>query len=126
MRTGACLALAVGCALGACSLAPHYQRPATPAPPASYQELGDWKIAAPADNAPRGAWWTMFQDESLNGLESRVTSANQSLKAALARLEEARAQTRIARAGYFPTLTADASATRQRVSANGPGAAPGG
>ena len=125
MRGAACCALALGSALGGCSLAPHYQRPATPPPPSSYQESGEWKVAAPADQTPRGAWWTMFHDEELNGLESRVTAANQSLKAALARLDEARAQTRIARAGYFPTLTANASATRQRVSTNAPGYSPG-
>ncbi|HXZ59626.1 MAG TPA: efflux transporter outer membrane subunit [Steroidobacteraceae bacterium] len=125
MRAASRLALVLACGLGGCSLAPHYERPATPPPGASYTELGDWKVAVPADNAPRGAWWTMFEDEELNDLESRVTDANQSLKAALARLEEARAQTRIARAGYFPTLTANASATRQRVSVNGPGFAPG-
>jgi NodT family efflux transporter outer membrane factor (OMF) lipoprotein len=38
----------------------------------------------------------------------------------LARLEEARAQTRIARAGYFPTITADANAARERQSINSP------
>ena len=121
MRAGTRFALAVGCALGGCSLAPHYQRPATPTPAAFYGELGEWKVAAPADNASRGAWWSMFGDQELNELESRVTDSNQSLKAALARLQEARAQTRVARAGYFPTLTADASATRQRVSTNAPG-----
>ncbi|HXY97735.1 MAG TPA: efflux transporter outer membrane subunit [Steroidobacteraceae bacterium] len=125
MRTGARFTLALSCVLGGCSLAPHYQRPATPAPAAAYGEPGEWQLAAPADNAPRGAWWTMFHDQELNGLESQVTTANQSLKAALARLEEARAQTRIARAGYFPMLSADASATRQRASINAPGFTPG-
>ncbi|HVP34153.1 MAG TPA: efflux transporter outer membrane subunit [Steroidobacteraceae bacterium] len=125
MRAGSCLALAVACTLGGCSLAPHYERPTSPPAGAAYQESGDWKVAAPADNVPRGAWWTMFADEELDELEARVSGANQSLKAALARLEQARAETRIARAAYFPTLTASASATRQRVSANGPGFAPG-
>ncbi|HEY2275279.1 MAG TPA: efflux transporter outer membrane subunit [Steroidobacteraceae bacterium] len=125
MRAGTRLALALGCVLGGCSLAPHYQRPATPAPAAFYGELGEWKVAAPADKTSRGAWWSMFRDEELNELESRVTNANQSLKAALARLQEARAQTRVARAGYFPTLGADASATRQRISTHAPGFAPG-
>jgi NodT family efflux transporter outer membrane factor (OMF) lipoprotein len=125
MRALARLAVAAGCALAGCSLAPHYQRPATAPAGATYQELGDWKLAAPADYAPRGAWWRMFNDEELNELESRVTDANQSLKAAFARLEEARAQTRAARAAWFPLLTADASATRQRTSLNAPGFAPG-
>ncbi|HWW32472.1 MAG TPA: efflux transporter outer membrane subunit [Steroidobacteraceae bacterium] len=125
MRAAACLALAAGCALGGCSLAPHYQRPATPVPPDSYKELGDWKVATPADATPRGAWWTMFGDEDLNQLESRASNANQSVKAALARLDEAHAATRIARAGYFPTIDAQASATRQRASVNAPGYAQG-
>ena len=119
MRT--LIAVAIACALAGCSLAPRYQRPATAPPAAGYKELGDWKLAAPADTGARGPWWSMFQDEELSGLEARVTAANQSLKAAFARLEEARAQTRIARAAFFPLVTADTSATRQRVSTNAPG-----
>ncbi|HEX4388489.1 MAG TPA: efflux transporter outer membrane subunit [Steroidobacteraceae bacterium] len=111
--------------LAGCSLAPHYERPPVPPPQAAYKEAGDWKVAAPADTSPRGPWWTMFQDDDLNGLEAQVTSANQNLRAALASLEEARAQTRIARSSWFPTLTADAAATRSRVSINSPSFAPG-
>jgi NodT family efflux transporter outer membrane factor (OMF) lipoprotein len=126
MRTAAALpALAVVLALGACSLSPRYQRPSVPTPPPSYKEAGEWKVAAPADSTPRGPWWTMFHDQELDELEAQVTAANQSLRAALARLEQARAETRIARAAWFPTLTAEASATRQRTSLNGPTLAPG-
>jgi outer membrane protein, multidrug efflux system len=107
--------------LAACSLAPHYQRPDTGPPAGAYKELDGWKIAAPADENARGRWWTMFRDDELDALEAQASAANQSLKAALARLEEARAQTRIARAAWFPLLTADASATRQRASVNAPG-----
>jgi NodT family efflux transporter outer membrane factor (OMF) lipoprotein len=119
------LALAALTALAGCSLAPHYERPAVPAPPATYKEAGDWKVATPEDTAPRGPWWDMFQDADLNALEAQVTSANQNLRAALAALEEARAQTRIARSSWFPTLTASAAATRSRVSFNSPSFAPG-
>jgi outer membrane protein TolC len=126
MRAAAALpALAVVLALGACSLTPRYQRPSVPTPPPSYKEAGEWKVAAPADSTPRGPWWTMFHDQELDELEAQVTAANQSLRAALARLEQARAETRIARAAYLPTLTAEASATRQRTSLNGPTVAPG-
>ena len=119
------LASAVLAALAGCSLAPHYERPAVATPPATYKEAGDWKVATPADTAARGPWWTMFQDEDLDNLETQVTSANQNLRAALAALDEARAQTRIARSSWFPTLTADAAATRSRVSFNSPSFAPG-
>ena len=57
--------------------------------------------------------------------EAQAAEANQSLKAAFARLEEAHAQTRIARAAYFPSLTADAGATRTRTSLNSPTYFPG-
>jgi NodT family efflux transporter outer membrane factor (OMF) lipoprotein len=103
-----------------CSLAPHYERPSTPTPADTYKEAGEWKVATPADTAPRGAWWAVFQDAELDGLEAQVTDANQNLRAALAQLDEARAQTRIARSSYFPTLDAGASATRERVSLNTP------
>jgi NodT family efflux transporter outer membrane factor (OMF) lipoprotein len=123
MRAAA-LALGLGCAAAGCSLAPHYQRPATPAP-ASYRELGDWKVAVPADNAPRGRWWTMFHDADLDALEQQLSESNQSVRAALARLEEARAQVRIARTAWLPTLSAQASATRTRTSQNSPNFPPG-
>jgi NodT family efflux transporter outer membrane factor (OMF) lipoprotein len=57
-----------------------------------------------------------------------VADANQNLQAAYARLLQARAATRIARADLFPTLTVGSSATRSRTSVNSPkfprGAAP--
>lgn len=114
------LALVGVAALAGCSLAPAYKTPSTAAPAPSYREAGAWKQAEPADAVARGPWWDIFQDPELNALENRVSASNQNLKAALARLEEARAQTRIARAGYFPTITADANAARERQSINSP------
>jgi NodT family efflux transporter outer membrane factor (OMF) lipoprotein len=67
----------------------------------------------------------MFQDADLDALEAQLSTTNQSLKAQLARLEEARAQTRFARAAWFPTLTAQASATRGEASEYSPGFVPG-
>ena len=120
-------ALAAGLAavLAACSLAPHYQRPATAPPSSTYKEAGEWKVSAPADTSARGHWWMMFDDPDLDALEAALTDANQSLKAALARLEQARAQTRIARSDWFPTLTAQANATRGEVSVYSQGYTPG-
>ena len=112
-------------ALAGCSLSPHYERPSTPQPPQTYKEAGDWKVAAPADTSARGHWWSMFGDSDLDALEAQVSSANQSLKAGLASLELARAQTRIARSEWFPTLTAQASATRGEVSVYSTGYVPG-
>jgi outer membrane protein, multidrug efflux system len=123
IRVCALVALAGLC--GACSLAPHYQRPGTATPPAVYAELDGWKIAVPADGEPKGRWWMIYRDAALDALEAQVADANQSLKAAFARLQEAHAQTGIARAAYLPSLTADANATRTKASVNSPNFFPG-
>jgi outer membrane protein, multidrug efflux system len=111
--------------LGGCSLAPAYTTPSSPAPPDSYAEAGDWRQAEPVEDRPRGAWWTMFQDPVLDALEVKVGDANQNIKAAFARMQEARAATRVARADLVPTLTVGTSATRERVSQNSAAYVPG-
>jgi outer membrane protein TolC len=35
-----------------------------------------WAQAAPADAAPRGPWWTLFNDPVLNQLEARIDVSN--------------------------------------------------
>jgi NodT family efflux transporter outer membrane factor (OMF) lipoprotein len=107
-------------ALCACSLAPDYKPPDSVPATNAYKEAGDWKAAQPVDNESRGAWWTLFQDPQLDALESRVSEANQDLKASFARLQQARAATRLARADLFPTLKASAAASRSRTSVNSP------
>jgi NodT family efflux transporter outer membrane factor (OMF) lipoprotein len=114
------LTVAILPALAACSLAPRYQRPDTTPAPAAYKEALGWALATPSDAEPQGPWWTVFQDTTLDALETQVTDANQNLKAAFARLQQARAQTRIAGAAQLPSVTADASATRARASLNSP------
>src|SRR6202789_98376 len=125
MKFLAYLAIGISSGLVACSLAPRYQRPVTESPPATYKEAVGWKLATPADTKPRGPWWAVFRDTALDALEAQVTDANQDLKAAFARLQEARAQTRIVGAGQFPGATAGASATRARASLNSPSYTPG-
>jgi NodT family efflux transporter outer membrane factor (OMF) lipoprotein len=123
-RSNAALLLLVG-TLTACSFAPRYKIPDSAPPTSAYEESGDWKEAQPLDAQNRGAWWTVFQDPQLDALETKVGGANQNLKAAFARLQQARAATRIARADLFPTLTVGSSATRERVSVNSPTYVPG-
>jgi NodT family efflux transporter outer membrane factor (OMF) lipoprotein len=106
--------------LSACSLAPHYTPPSTGQAPATYQEAVGWKTAQPSDTQSRGAWWEIFHDEPLNALEGQVTNANQDIKAAFARLQQARAQTRIVRSSLLPTITLDPRATRERQSLHAP------
>ena len=89
--------------LGGCIIGPKYQRPAVAVAPA-YKELGNWQPAEPKDTIVRGQWWEVFQDPQLNDLERRVDRGNQTIAAAAANYEAARALVREARAQYFPTL----------------------
>ena len=102
-----------------CVVGPKYHQPAAPAPPA-YKEVGDWKPAQPNDQNLGGSWWTVFQDLQLNGLEDQVNVSNQNLKAAAAQFQQARAALRYNRANYYPTVTVDPSATRERISSRRP------
>jgi NodT family efflux transporter outer membrane factor (OMF) lipoprotein len=115
---GATLACLAGALLAGCSLAPVYRVPDAAPAAAAYNGPTDWKAAAPADGAARGAWWTLFADAQLDALQDQVAGANQDLKASLARLDQARALTRAARSALFPAVTAGASATRTGTSPN--------
>jgi len=105
--------------LAGCVVGPNYHRPPVQAP-AAYKTEGPWRVAAPKDSIPKGAWWEIFNDDELNDYEQQLLQANQSLAAAKDRLSEARALARVASAGYFPTLSADPSASRTRYSGDRP------
>ena len=114
VRRGAA-ACALCAALAACSLAPPYERPATPNPPA-YKEApaagATWLPAAPADQLERGPWWELFGDPMLSRLAAQVEVSNQNVAAAVAAYAQAEALARQQRAALFPSLNLDAGATR--------------
>ena len=105
--------------LAGCVVGPNYHRPPVQAPTA-YKTEGPWRVAAPKDSIPKGAWWEVFNDAQLNDYEQQLLKANQSLAAAQDRLNQARALARVASAGYFPTLSTDPNASRTRYSAHRP------
>ncbi len=100
--------------LSACAVGPDYVRPTVEAP-VSYKEMDGWKIAQPRDQEIRGKWWEAFGDPVLNSLEDQVDISNQNLVQAEAQFRQARALVQSARAGYFPTVSSTASATRSRA-----------
>src|SRR5258708_3611085 len=91
--------LTVALILSGCAVGPDYKRPANAAAPAQYkaEALGSWKEGRPLDNLPKGPWWEVFDDAVLADLQHRAADANQELKAAVARVEQARATARVAR-----------------------------
>jgi len=97
---------------------PDYVRPPA-STPAAYKEATGWKVAQPQDNSPRGPWWEVFGDAKLDELEAQVDVNNQNIKLAEANVRQARALTQAARAALFPTVNADASATRSKPPTGG-------
>lgn len=98
-----------------CAVGPDYHRPTVEAPP--FKAAGDWKPAAPNDQAPRGNWWQAFGDTTLNQLEDQLDVSSNSLRMAEAQYRQAQAAAVVARSSLFPTLGLDASAERQKTAA---------
>lgn len=96
-------------ALGACSLAPRHDAPVPELP-------AGWNDAAldTASGASAADWWRQFGDPTLDRLIDRALAENLDLALAAARVEEARALLAGSRAEQWPTLDAQADASRQR------------
>jgi len=108
--------------LVSCAVGPDYRRPPVIVPIQFKEAKGrhiigakkNWKMAEPSDHRKRGAWWKIFNDKKLNQLEAQLNSCNQSLLTAFENYKNASALIDEARANYFPTLSANYSANRQK------------
>jgi len=109
------IALAAALGMGAaCTVGPDYERPPLEVP-------GAFKSAVPEEaraHALTADWWTLFNDPELTRLEEDATRANFDLKAAVARVAQARASMKGARSALYPTLQLDPSITRVHTSEN--------
>ena len=104
-----------GCGLVACSLGPHYKRPDIP-PPEAWRNSAQQPPALPAARPewPSSDWWRGFDSPTLDDLMQQAQAANDDIAAAIARIQQADAQARIAGAPLLPSLGVDAAGTRQR------------
>src|SRR5258705_8898557 len=116
MWTRAVVALAVF-SLAGCVVGPKYHQPVPPVP-AHFKEGG-----TPDKGTPPIAysdWWRVFNDPELNRLETDADAANQDIKLAVARVDQADAGAKYARSFLFPTISLGASASRTREAQNRP------
>jgi NodT family efflux transporter outer membrane factor (OMF) lipoprotein len=100
--------------LNGCMVGPDYHRPPVPVP-AEYKELAGWTVAAPAADAPKGDWWTAFDDPLLDTLEPMVSVSNQTVRQSYANYQEALAEVQVARSALFPTAAVTGSVTKQHA-----------
>jgi outer membrane protein, multidrug efflux system len=111
--------LAVASLCAGCTVGPNYKRPAAPVP-ANWEVAKPWREADPKDAVPKTAWWTLFHDDDLDGMETELLASNQTLKVALANFDQARASAAVQNATLFPTLSVDPQAGRERYSGTRP------
>ena len=113
------ISVAAAFLLAGCSLAPDYEVPKTEAV-SSFKEDGVWTKATPQDALPKGAWWKVYDDSTLDNLETQIDTSNPTLAVALARYDRANAYVAEAEGSLFPLLGLGLNPTRNRQSDNRP------
>ncbi|RZK54116.1 MAG: efflux transporter outer membrane subunit, partial [Hymenobacter sp.] len=124
----------MGLVLGGCAATRYHYDPPTQAVPAA------WKNAHPADTLGRiqperpmaattetppqlsqvpaaAPWWAVFNDTTLTRLETQANALNFNTRAAVARVDQARAQLRIANAQRAPVVALAPSSYQSQLSA---------
>jgi multidrug efflux system outer membrane protein len=98
-----------------CMVGPNYKRPPV-AQPDGFKSSRD-SAAANAD-APLVApeWWRLYREPELDQLIATANGSNQTLKQAVAAVDQARALAHVAGSFRYPTVSLDPSVTRQRTS----------
>lgn len=113
-RLGAMTSLCL--ALGACSLAPTYERPAAPVPEQFPITAAGQQAAEQSGELP--AWRELFRDPRLQALVDLALNNNRDLRIAVERVEEARAQYGIAQSDRLPTIGVGGTGQVTRLPAN--------
>ena len=125
---GCCAFAAV---LSACTVGPDYHAPKAEAPPAwrtdsqtdsptDSQTDSYWHIAQPSHASLSLDWWTPFGDATLDAEETQALAQNQTLAAAVAHYEQARATLANTSSQQLPVVSASGLADRMKISANRP------
>lgn len=99
------LMLTVAALLAGCSQIPDHVTPDAKLP-------AGWAAEASVAAMPQGPWWQTFGAEELNRLQIRAAANNHDLAAAIARIDQARAQVSSADADLWPSLDGSVNASR--------------
>jgi len=98
---------------GACMVGPDYVRP-------SVEEPARFKSQAVSELGPPipAEWWQLYREPELDRLIATATESNQTLRQAVARVDEARALARVAGSFLYPTISSNPRFSYTRYSAN--------
>jgi multidrug efflux system outer membrane protein len=114
MKLHAIAAYVAAMALTGCAVGPNYHRPLmkTPENFRAPEPLPAPQAASLADLK----WWDVFKDEKLQDLMRAALAANYDLRAAVARVEEARANLGVTRSNQLPQVGASGDVALTRLS----------
>lgn len=98
---------------GACSLVPEYSRPEILVPPTYSTKSSQAQPSIAPD------WWKAFRSQTLNRLVAEANTDNTDIGAALRRIDQSRAQLRIAGSSLFPQIDANGNNTFSRTKVRG-------
>jgi multidrug efflux system outer membrane protein len=100
--------------LASCEVGPNYKRPDQVMPTtyksATTQETPDVRLSR--------QWWRLFNDDTLDSLETSAITYNTDIRAAMQRVVEARSAAQVISSGFFPVITLDPSIERSRSPSN--------
>ncbi|UCV05119.1 efflux transporter outer membrane subunit [Dechloromonas denitrificans] len=112
----ATLVVALALALGGCAQFPSLDQLARLKPAVDYQTSA--ALAAPAGNWPAERWWQTYGDPQLDALIDEALRDSPDMAAASARLRRAEAFRQVSGAPLMPQVSANASASDQKMSYN--------
>jgi multidrug efflux system outer membrane protein len=112
MKFASFVAIILSLFLSACAVGPNYRRAQASAPAQwTTRVTNGTQLGAEPTN---DEWWNSFHDQELDSLIHRAAQANYDVKLSVARLEETRAATGIAKSSFYPQIGAGVSAERVR------------
>src|ERR1700675_478078 len=80
--------LVTAVALSGCAVGPKYQRPSAPVPTQFKESKSPATQGSITPAIAYNDWWLVFNDATLNKLETDADSANQDIKLAVARVDQ--------------------------------------
>ena len=103
-------ALVIALLVAGCAIGPNYHRPRVAVPETTRGQHTAAEAASLADLP----WWAVFKDPALQTIVADAIRESHDLRAAAARVEQAREQVAVARADLFPQVSYQGEAARQR------------
>ncbi len=112
--------IAIGLILTGCAaVGPDYTAITPDAPETWNAEMAGGLTPNSPDPGTLASWWTIFNDPELTRLEQRAVDGNLELQTARSRIREARALRGVSQARLFPTVGAQAAASKIRSNESG-------